>query len=117
MIKYIEFDPLIPNLMVPRPGVPPPMENTGKNNISWGGEPPMKTKTGPKMTFLMVPRPENLHAGRYRHGDHVSEGYGAWGDGFSRILGGVPDHEKSGFHGGTPPPSRGEVMVGIGVGT
>ena len=44
MMRHQDFDGFKSNLVVPGLGVTPPMKIIGKIYISWGGEPPMKTK-------------------------------------------------------------------------
>ena len=74
MFLALNFDRFEPNLIVPGPDVAPPMENIEKINIPWGGDPPIESKNGLKMTFLMVPRPLALHALRCRHAEQFRKG-------------------------------------------
>ena len=77
MFTWSDFDASGPYLIVLGPDVGPPIQNAGEINILWGVEPPIESKNGLKMTFLMVPRPLALHAPRYRHGEQFWKGFEA----------------------------------------
>ena len=78
MIKPTKIDTLISNLKVQGPDVAPPFKTEGKSTFNGGWDPALKPTNGLKLTFLMVPRPVNLHAARYKHGEQFWKGFEGW---------------------------------------